>query len=432
MSSLTNAAPYNVCTITLNSKDEIEVFKKNLPSDKYNFIELTEIAKNAASSEKQKDKMWAINGWLTDACEQKITCDILMISSHQWQGRFFGESKNSQFRLTTDDLQKKRCDNSCSTLFENLKQVYLFGCNTMTTKDGDHQNLNSYLDYLAYDHHSNNPQSFLSEAHQNYSRASMSNNNAIRSIFTDVPQIYGFERRSPLGFHVGPQLEKYFQKVKLSGFEKQLDSKKSDPELMKLLGSQSMIMNSGFSSNDEPVQAKSSLICKLRSESDFYDKLDSVKNYISKNKSLNQNKLILEYIWPKDKNKMTSSEIERVEFFKNQPEVKTFFESEITKNPSLSGKLDIVYMGVYFGVFDLDSAVRLQKESVELFYKEKMTNLDKEILCSVMSYQRFIYLTDDDIYPAWSRSDLHKAAAKCIKGAQAKPQREVSSVKSKK
>ena len=52
---------YNVCTITLNSKDEIEVFKKNLPADKFEFTELTEIANNKATAEQKKSPYWLIS-----------------------------------------------------------------------------------------------------------------------------------------------------------------------------------------------------------------------------------------------------------------------------------------------------------------------------------------------------------------------------------
>lgn len=427
------AQPYNICTVTLNSKDEIEVFKKHLPSDKFNFIELTEAAKNTATTEQQKNNFWLYGKWFDQICEQKISCDVLIISSHQWQGRFFGEGQTSPFRLTNDDLRKRKCENSCGNFFENLKQVYLFGCNTLTAKDGDYASFSEYLKYLAYDNHSHNPNDFLDQAHTDFSRAPISNNYSMRSIFANVPQIYGFERRSPLGFMVAPSLEKYFSKIKASGFESRLKSaqRKADPELLKLLSSQSMIMESGFTANDENVVLRDKMICEIKSQKSFIDRLDVVKNYLLNTKNFIQFKMILEFIWPNDKSKMSPYDIDKVEFLRGNAERQEFFNKAFEKNPSFGGKLDIVTIGVYFGLYTIDEAAGLQKKAIDSFYKEKMNTKDKDILCTTLTFQKNIYLSDEDINAEWVKSKNQLEAAQCIKRIQVKPIREIGSVKKK-
>ncbi len=427
------AQPYNVCTATLNSKDEIEVFKKHLPADKFNFIELTEIAKNTATTEQHKNALWLSGKWFDQICEQKISCDVLIISSHQWQGRFFGEAKTSPFRLTNDDLRKRKCENSCSNFFENLKQVYLFGCNTLTTKDGDYASFKDYLDYLAYDNHSRNPNEFIDEAHTNFSRAPISNYYSMRSIFSNVPQIYGFERRSPLGFMVAPSLEKYFNKIKATGFESRLkaNSKKADPELMKLLSSQSMVMENGFTANDEDAILRDKMICEIKSQKSFIDRLEIVKNYLLNTKDFIQYRMILEFIWPNEKSKMSPYDIDKVEFLRGNTDRLEFFNKAFEKNPSLGGKLDIVTIGVYFGLYTIDEAADLQKKAIDLFYTQKMSSKDKDILCTTLTFQKSIYLSDDDINPEWVKSKNQQEAAQCLKRIQVKVARDIGSVKKK-
>jgi hypothetical protein len=56
-----------VCTITVNSADEKAAFRKNLPEDKFRFVELVE--RNRPD-------------WLASACRQDVRCDVLIISGH--------------------------------------------------------------------------------------------------------------------------------------------------------------------------------------------------------------------------------------------------------------------------------------------------------------------------------------------------------------
>src|SRR5213593_1656884 len=63
-----------VCTITVNSADEKEAFRRSLPADKYQFVELVERGRP---------------DWLESACRQGIRCDILVISGHYDGGNEF-------------------------------------------------------------------------------------------------------------------------------------------------------------------------------------------------------------------------------------------------------------------------------------------------------------------------------------------------------
>src|SRR6266568_3257486 len=59
-----NAEKKTVCSITVNSPDEKETFRRSLPADKYQFVELVERGRP---------------DWLESACRQGIRCDVLVI-----------------------------------------------------------------------------------------------------------------------------------------------------------------------------------------------------------------------------------------------------------------------------------------------------------------------------------------------------------------
>src|SRR5436853_2492138 len=106
-----------VCTITVNSADEKEAFRRSLPPDKFQFVELVERGRP---------------DWLASACRQRIRCDVLVISGHYDGGNeFFSEHVEAREFLPVDEMERASCSNSCSTLFSQLKEIYLFGCNTL-------------------------------------------------------------------------------------------------------------------------------------------------------------------------------------------------------------------------------------------------------------------------------------------------------------
>ena len=70
------AAPRTVCTITVNSPDEKESFRRHLGSENYRFVELVERGRA---------------DWLDSSCRAGVACDILVISAHYDGGNEFFE-----------------------------------------------------------------------------------------------------------------------------------------------------------------------------------------------------------------------------------------------------------------------------------------------------------------------------------------------------
>lgn len=206
------AAPRTVCTITVNSADEREIFRRNLPAGDYKFVELVERGR--------KD-------WLASACQQKVQCDALIISGHFDGGdEFYTDSNDKSEYLTVAEMEAASCSDSCPGVFANLKEVYLFGCNTLKPLPDQH---------------------------------AMSNRDRLRNIFRNVPVIYGFSSKAPLGRSAGPVLDRWFQSTPDVG------SGKVNAKLLGLFGPASMTATSGTTDTD-PQAALRADACKFVDE----------------------------------------------------------------------------------------------------------------------------------------------------------------------
>jgi len=114
------SAVKTVCTITVNSPNEKEVFARYLPRDEYRFVELVERGRP---------------DWLASACRQDIRCDALIISGHFDGGdQFYTDRLDAREFLPVAELERASCSDSCPGVFSQLKEVYLFGCNTLNAE----------------------------------------------------------------------------------------------------------------------------------------------------------------------------------------------------------------------------------------------------------------------------------------------------------
>src|SRR5437870_1620846 len=162
-----HAEKKTVCTITVNSSDEKEAFRQRLPRDQYQFVELVEKGRT---------------DWLHSSCQKGIQCDILVVSGHFNAGEtFYSDDIKKDDYLRIDELERASCSNSCPGLFSKLKEVYLFGCESL------------------------NP-----DASRYSSSYGESGRERMRRIFAHVPVIYGFSSHAPVGPTAAMLLERYF------------------------------------------------------------------------------------------------------------------------------------------------------------------------------------------------------------------------------
>ena len=108
-----------MCTITVNSPDEKEIFRRNLPQEDFQFVELVERSRR----------------WLESACQKGIRCDVLVISGHYDGGtQVCSDRLDARWYLPIGEMERVSCSDSCPGLFSQPKEVYLFGCNTLNAQ----------------------------------------------------------------------------------------------------------------------------------------------------------------------------------------------------------------------------------------------------------------------------------------------------------
>jgi hypothetical protein len=187
------ARKITVCTITVNSPDEKETFRKHLPKDRFEFIELVEKGRP---------------DWLARSCARGIRCDMLIVSGHLAGRSFFSDRLESKDQLPLDELERVSCSESCPELFGNLKQVFLFGCGTLSAAavqsvgaDARRSLQRSGLPRAEVDR-------ILRALDKDYAE---SNQDRMRRIFYDVPALYGFGSKAPLGPAAASALSRYFR-----------------------------------------------------------------------------------------------------------------------------------------------------------------------------------------------------------------------------
>src|SRR5678815_5670483 len=106
-----SAEKKTVCTVTVNSADEKEAFRKVLGPGQYDFVELVEHGRS---------------DWLESACRTGVRCDVLVISGHYDGGNeFFSDQIEAREFLPVAELGRASCSEPDRGMFANLKEVYL-------------------------------------------------------------------------------------------------------------------------------------------------------------------------------------------------------------------------------------------------------------------------------------------------------------------
>ncbi|MEJ6023827.1 hypothetical protein [Ramlibacter sp. PS4R-6] len=235
------AGKQTVCTITINSADEQKTFRKYLSPDKYEFVELVERGR--------KD-------WLASACQAKVSCDVLVISGHHGEGNvFFSDALDINEHLDIEELERVSCSNSCPKLFANLKEVYLFGCNT----------LNPQPQLTASEEIQ---RSLLREGRNQMDAAQLakrlglqrgeSSRDRMRMVFPQVPVIYGFSSVAPLGPVAAVSLNRYFQQAGPG----EVGKGRASASLLRNFAQHSMVSTRGMAESD-PLMPLRRDICNL-------------------------------------------------------------------------------------------------------------------------------------------------------------------------
>ena len=89
LATVAGAQKQTVCTVTVNSPDEREVFRRYLPEDRFDFVELVQHGRP---------------DWLRASCERQVECDVLVVSGHFAGTEFYSSRFNQVETLPVDEI----------------------------------------------------------------------------------------------------------------------------------------------------------------------------------------------------------------------------------------------------------------------------------------------------------------------------------------
>ncbi len=236
------AGKSTVCTITVNSPDEKEVLRRNLPEDQFQFVELVEQGRS---------------DWLASACSKGIQCDVLVISGHFDAGtQFYSDRVQSHDSLAVEEMERVACSESCGGLFSKLREVHLYGCNTLNSETGESTANEITRSLTRAGQPRPEAEKLVQALTQRYSE---SNRDAMRRIFANVPVIYGFSSLAPLGATAGPMLARYFQTAPVG----EIGSGRPSAGLLRQFAGSSMVTTSGVNEGDALTGYRSE-VCRFQ------------------------------------------------------------------------------------------------------------------------------------------------------------------------
>ena len=242
----TQAAPQTVCTITVNSSDEKDAFRRHLPADRYQFVELVERGRP---------------DWLESARRKGIRCDVLIISGHYDGGdyaggnEFFSEHVDSHEYLPVDEMERVACSEPGDGLFSHLKEVYLFGCNTLNPQALRSDPAEIARSLVQSGHPAGEADRLARALSIRYADSSR---DRMRHIFRNVPAIYGFSSVAPLGPVAATYLDRYFQ----SGGTRDVATGRAGAKVLAYFPGHSLTLTRGISDNDADAEYRGDL-CKF-------------------------------------------------------------------------------------------------------------------------------------------------------------------------
>ena len=227
--------PKTVCTITVNSADEKQAFRRHLPSRQYRFVELVERGRP---------------DWLSSACSAAVACDVLVISGHyDGSKEFFSDRLDAREYLPVAELERVACSESCPALFARLKEVHLYGCNTLNPQPQSGASAEWVRGLVREGHAPPEAERQLQALDPLYGQSSR---DRMRQLFKGVPVIYGFSAAAPLGPIAADTLERYFR----GGGAREIGQGRPSSRLLANFAPFSMSVAAGLSERDAQTGAR--------------------------------------------------------------------------------------------------------------------------------------------------------------------------------
>jgi len=367
---------YNVCTITINSKEEREAFKARLNPKEFNFIELTELGST---------KDIKRNDWFGHACKSGVQCDVLIISGH-FGGAFVG---STPFKLTLDELEYHSCIEDCNGILKNPQEVFLFGCNTLATKEKDGRSPEEYLNTLLQHGISRGDAEVILESR--YGVFGQSFKDRMQQVFFKIPRLYGFESRAPTGKQVQASLKKYLQKKQnyAAHLEKQALEYLSTAlvqanfDLNRSIHFNSFTQCSGLSHQDPNNEIKKN-ICEIHSEkTSIKDKLLKIRILLNGKNLLTYLPSVKTFFEKNSPQKFKSDEKNIFDQIASNPKIKDEVLGALEKIKAPSLKINLAKFAMSMGFMESSNFKTIVSSVLKNILKSPVSIEAKDTACSI-------------------------------------------------
>ena len=146
--------------------------------------------------------------------------------------------------LPIAEMERASCSDSCPGLFSQLKEVYLFGCNTLNADAVRSASPEVGRSLVRAGHSKAEAERLTRTLDQRHGESSR---DRMRRIFMNVPVIYGFSSVAPLGPTAATLLGRYLQPSSLA----EVGSGRVSPRLLGHFAGESMIAVSGMIMADQ-------------------------------------------------------------------------------------------------------------------------------------------------------------------------------------
>ncbi len=186
----------NICSITINSNNEIRTVEKKTSKRFFNYTELT-----ALQPKDSKDK----EAWFDEACKKNVRCDVLLVSGHHttYGREFYGDNKEN-LKLSLQKLMSHSCSKTCEGVLSDPIEVFLFGCNSLNNYcEGamtERQRQEAYLRLTKQRGMSHDEAEALLESFAHAQVRTVKDE--MRDIFRGVQSLFGYSGVAPLGSQV--------------------------------------------------------------------------------------------------------------------------------------------------------------------------------------------------------------------------------------
>jgi len=377
---------FTVCSITINSADEIRTFRKELPASQFDFVELTDTTGAKPADGKPN--------WLAGACLSGVQCDVLVLSGH-FSNTYLGSAGttfagDTGLTLPLEDLSGQSCAQSCPGILANPLEVFLLGCRTLATS------LEAApvppADLLLLSSHHVPPrvaERMLDEI--SYGGEDTSNVARMRFVFSGVPRIYGFTAVAPIGKEAAPRLAAYLHNT--GDYAKHLakiraareGKSKAAPNriLQQSFGPSTFLQSSGLDAT-EPEHELEMRACLLETEgTPILARLEQMEKLLHEADFLANLRAMGSFFQRHDPSSFGAAELavlERIRGHTRSREVVTELVQRL-ENPIL--RQEILRVSRAIGWISEDEGLRLQRQIVLQLLEPPIYGKERDLICGI-------------------------------------------------